>query len=132
MFCFDWHVVQAQFDLVLRYHCACRLSWAFGLIYELAHHENTTANPTIGIYLHCLLAINGISLFIISNDLYKFIISLIGSIYIIYLGIMMVLPSTISTNNTKINNLAPRLAPSGPARIASPGPGKFMWSWAPD
>jgi threonine/homoserine/homoserine lactone efflux protein len=62
----------------------------------------------IGIYLHCLLAINGISLFIISNDLYKFIISLIGSIYIIYLGIMMVLPSTISTNNTKINNTSIR------------------------
>ena len=62
----------------------------------------------IGIYLHCLLAINGISLFIISNDLYKFIISLIGSVYIIYLGIMMVLPSTISTNNTKINNTSIR------------------------
>ena len=29
----------------------------------------------IGIYIHCLLAINGISLFIISNVLYKFIIN---------------------------------------------------------
>jgi len=58
----------------------------------------------VGIYLHCLLAINGISLFIISNDLYKFIISLIGSVYIFYLGIMMVLPRDIVINNTVNNN----------------------------
>ena len=57
----------------------------------------------IGIYAHCLLAINGISLFIISNDLYKFIISLIGSIYIIYLGIMMIIPNVNSDNSHKIN-----------------------------
>ena len=57
----------------------------------------------IGIYSQCLLAINGISLFIISNDLYKFIISLIGSIYIIYLGIMMVLPGVNSDSSNKIN-----------------------------
>ena len=56
-----------------------------------------------GIYAHCLLAIHGISLFIISNDLYKFIISLIGSIYIIYLGIMMVLPGVNSDSSNKIN-----------------------------
>ena len=29
-----------------------------------------------GIYIHCLLAINGISMIIISNEFYKFIISL--------------------------------------------------------
>jgi len=58
----------------------------------------------VGIYLHCLLAINGISLFIISNDLYKFIISLIGSVYIFYLGIMMVLPRDIVINKTVNNN----------------------------
>ena len=58
----------------------------------------------VGIYLHCLLAINGISLFIISNDLYKFIISLIGSVYIFYLGIMMVLPRDIVIDNTVNNN----------------------------
>jgi|TARA_B100001093_G_scaffold269591_1_gene257711 threonine/homoserine/homoserine lactone efflux protein len=57
----------------------------------------------IGIYAHCLLAINGISLFIISNDLYKFLISLIGSIYIIYLGIMMIIPNVDSDNSHKIN-----------------------------
>ena len=58
----------------------------------------------VGIYLHCLLAINGISLFIISNDLYKFIISLIGSIYIFYLGIMMLLPRDMVIDNTVNNN----------------------------
>ena len=46
-----------------------------------------------GIYAHCLLAINGISLFIITNDIYKLIVSLIGSIYIFYLGIRMAFPS---------------------------------------
>ena len=55
-----------------------------------------------GIYAHCLLAINGISLFIITNDLYKLIVSLIGSIYIFYLGIMMAFPS----NNVKENDQA--------------------------
>jgi len=55
-----------------------------------------------GIYAHCLLAINGISLFIITNDIYKLIVSLIGSIYIFYLGIRMAFPS----NNTKENDQA--------------------------
>ena len=32
----------------------------------------------VGIYAHCLLAINGISLIILSNDLYKLIISIFG------------------------------------------------------
>ena len=53
-----------------------------------------------GIYAHCLLAINGISLFIITNDIYKLIVSLIGSIYIFYLGIRMAFPS----NNAKEND----------------------------
>ena len=60
----------------------------------------------IGIYIHCLLAINGISLFIISNVLYKFIISMVGSIYIIYLGIMMLKPSRISVNTNEVNTLS--------------------------
>ena len=55
-----------------------------------------------GIYAHCLLAINGISLFIITNDIYKLIVSLIGSIYIFYLGIRMAFPS----NNAKENDQA--------------------------
>ena len=32
----------------------------------------------LGIYIHCLLAINGLSLLVVSNVLYKFIISVIG------------------------------------------------------
>ena len=55
-----------------------------------------------GIYAHCLLAINGISLFIITNDLYKLIVSLIGGIYIFYLGFMM----AFSSNNLKDNDQA--------------------------
>jgi threonine/homoserine/homoserine lactone efflux protein len=43
----------------------------------------------VGIYIHCFLAINGISLFILENELYKFLISIIGSSYIFYLGIAM-------------------------------------------
>tara|TARA_B100001063_G_scaffold246976_1_gene289005 strand:+ start:700 stop:1299 length:600 start_codon:yes stop_codon:yes gene_type:complete len=57
----------------------------------------------IGIYLHCLLAINGISLIIVSNDLYKFIISVVGSTYILYLGINMLISKSknISQNESK-------------------------------
>jgi threonine/homoserine/homoserine lactone efflux protein len=57
----------------------------------------------IGIYLHCLLAINGISLIIVSNALYKFIISIVGSTYIIYLGINMLISKTknIPQNDSK-------------------------------
>ena len=53
----------------------------------------------IGIYLHCLLAINGISLIITSNELYKFIISIIGSVYIMYLGINMLISKSENINN---------------------------------
>ena len=56
----------------------------------------------LGIYAHCLLAINGISLIILSNDLYKLIISLIGSAYIFYLGMTMILSN--SQLSTEINN----------------------------
>ena len=56
----------------------------------------------LGIYVHCLLAINGISLIILSNDLYKLIISLIGGLYIFYLGISMFISN--SEVSTEINN----------------------------
>ena len=46
-----------------------------------------------GISVHCFLAISGISLFILSNDLYKLLISIFGGSYIIYLSIMMVKPA---------------------------------------
>ena len=60
----------------------------------------TAVGIGIGIYLHCLLAINGISLIITSNELYKFLISIIGSVYIMYLGInMFISKSENFTNN---------------------------------
>ena len=57
-----------------------------------------------GIYVHCLLAINGISLIILSNDFYKLIISLIGGIYILYLGINMFMSNLQVTNEINNNN----------------------------
>ncbi|MAR95382.1 MAG: hypothetical protein CMD46_03360 [Gammaproteobacteria bacterium] len=62
-----------------------------------------------GIYIHCLLAINGISMIIISNEFYKFIISLVGGIYIFYLGTNMFLSKEkindlISYDKPKYNN----------------------------
>ena len=56
----------------------------------------------IGIYIHCLLAVNGISIIVLSNVLYKFVISLIGGVYIFYLGIMMLFNNTNSS--TEIRN----------------------------
>ena len=61
----------------------------------------------VGIYAHCLLAINGISLIILSNDLYKFIISIVGGTYIAYLGISMYFSNSINetiSTNTKYKN----------------------------
>ena len=57
-----------------------------------------------GIYVHCLLAINGISLIILSNDFYKLIISLIGGIYILYLGMNMFMSNLQVTNEINNNN----------------------------
>ena len=59
----------------------------------------TAVGIGIGIYIHCLLAINGISLIITSNELYKFIISIVGSVYIMYLGINMLISRSENTNN---------------------------------
>jgi threonine/homoserine/homoserine lactone efflux protein len=56
----------------------------------------TSIGIGVGIYIHCFLAINGISLFILENDLYKFFISIIGSSYIFYLGISMLRSQSIS------------------------------------
>ena len=56
-----------------------------------------------GILVHCILAISGIYLLILANDLYKFIISLIGGIYILYLGVTMY--SSINNEPSDNNNL---------------------------
>ncbi|MDA7710303.1 LysE family translocator [Gammaproteobacteria bacterium] len=53
-----------------------------------------------GISVHCFLAISGISLFILSNDLYKFLISIFGSSYLIYLSIMMLKTSKNIASST--------------------------------
>ena len=61
----------------------------------------------VGIYVHCFLAINGISLIILSNDLYKFIISIVGGTYITYLGISMYFDKStneINKSNIKFKN----------------------------
>ena len=55
----------------------------------------------IGIFIHCLLAVNGLSLIVLSNDLYKLIISIIGSIYIFYLGISMLLNNEPTSTSVK-------------------------------
>tara|TARA_B100000700_G_scaffold255031_1_gene287585 strand:+ start:1234 stop:1845 length:612 start_codon:yes stop_codon:yes gene_type:complete len=51
----------------------------------------TSLGIGFGILIHCILAISGISLIILANDLYKFVISLVGGIYILYLGLTMYL-----------------------------------------
>ena len=53
-----------------------------------------------GISVHCFLAIRGISLFILSNDLYKLLISIFGGSYIIYLSIMMLKTSENISSST--------------------------------
>ena len=59
-----------------------------------------------GISVHCFLAISGISLFILSNDLYKLLISIFGSSYIIYLSIMM-----LKTSETHVSSSAEDFRP---------------------
>ena len=53
-----------------------------------------------GISVHCFLAISGISLFILSNDFYKLLISIFGGSYIIYLSIMMLKTSENISSST--------------------------------
>ena len=65
----------------------------------------TSLGIGFGILVHCILAISGISLLILANDLYKFVISLIGGMYILYLGLTMYLSDNVqsSDNNSKIS-----------------------------
>tara|TARA_Y100000022_G_scaffold196493_1_gene203567 strand:+ start:429 stop:1034 length:606 start_codon:yes stop_codon:yes gene_type:complete len=70
-------------------------------IYGRREGFKTALGIGVGIYAHCFLAINGISLIILSNDFYKFIISIIGGTYIAYLGISMYFDNATSEiNNT--------------------------------
>lgn len=58
----------------------------------------------LGIYCHCLLAINGISLIILANDKFKLIITIIGSSYLLYLGFQMLYLKSIQENELKKND----------------------------
>ena len=60
-------------------------------LYGRAEGIKASIGIGFGIYIHCLLAVNGISIIIISNEFYKLIISIIGSVYIFYLGLSMFL-----------------------------------------
>ena len=78
-------------------------------IYGRADGIKAALGIGIGIYIHCILAINGISLIVLANDTYKLVISLIGSLYIIYLGISMLkkkVEANIKNNDEKsyLNN----------------------------
>tara|TARA_B100000927_G_scaffold165455_1_gene133268 strand:+ start:180 stop:788 length:609 start_codon:yes stop_codon:yes gene_type:complete len=61
----------------------------------------TSLGIGFGILVHCILAISGISLLILANDLYKFVISLIGGMYIFYLGLTMYLSGNAQSSDNK-------------------------------
>ena len=69
-------------------------------IYGKYEGIKTSIGIGIGIYVHCLLAINGISILILDNNMYKFLISFIGGIYITYLGANIVLNKSIESFNS--------------------------------
>lgn len=70
-------------------------------IYGRSAGIKTALGIGFGILLHCILAISGISLLIISNNLYKLIISIIGGLYISYLGISIFLSDLEITTDEK-------------------------------
>ena len=74
-------------------------------IYGRIEGIRTAIGIGFGILIHCILAISGISLLILANDLYKFIISLIGGIYILYLGVTMYssINKELPSNNNFLN-----------------------------
>ena len=70
-------------------------------IYGRSAGIKTALGIGFGILFHCILAIRGISLLIISNNLYKLIISIIGGLYITYLGISIFLSDLEITTDEK-------------------------------
>ena len=70
-------------------------------IYGRSAGIKTALGIGFGILFHCILAISGISLLIISNNLYKLIISIIGGLYILYLGISIFLSDLEITTDEK-------------------------------
>ena len=70
-------------------------------IYGRSAGIKTALGIGFGILFHCILAMSGISLLIISNNLYKLIISIIGGLYISYLGISIFLSDLEITTDEK-------------------------------
>ena len=59
----------------------------------------------IGIYLHCLLAINGISLILLSNPTLSKSIGVIGGLYLMYIGVTMFIQiSDDNKGNTRVGS----------------------------
>ena len=74
-------------------------------VYGRVEGIKTAIGIGFGILIHCIMAISGISLLILDNDQYKFIITLIGGIYILYLGLTMYssINNEVTTNNNPLN-----------------------------
>ena len=74
-------------------------------VYGRVEGIKTAIGIGFGILIHCIMAMSGISLLILDNDLYKFIITLIGGIYILYLGLTMYssINNEVTTNNNPLN-----------------------------
>ncbi|MDA9876382.1 LysE family translocator [Gammaproteobacteria bacterium] len=54
-----------------------------------------------GIFLHCLLAISGISILLYSSEEARFIIKILGASYLIYVGFQSLLPQDVSEPKTR-------------------------------
>ena len=54
-----------------------------------------------GIFLHCLLAISGISILLYSTEEARFVIKILGASYLIYVGFQSLLPQDASEPKTQ-------------------------------
>ena len=54
-----------------------------------------------GIFLHCLLAISGISILLYSSEEARFVIKILGASYLIYVGFQSLLPQDASEPKTR-------------------------------
>ena len=78
-------------------------------IYGRIAGVKTAIGIGFGILVHCVFAVTGISLIVLSNDLYKLLIGLIGGTYLLYLGINILIshnntPNTIKSEPLKSHN----------------------------
>tara|TARA_Y200000002_G_scaffold88278_1_gene70645 strand:- start:491 stop:1084 length:594 start_codon:yes stop_codon:yes gene_type:complete len=71
-------------------------------IYGRSSGYKASLGISIGVLIHCLLAVNGISILIISSDINKLFITLIGSFYLIFIGLKTL--SFDENNNSNENN----------------------------